>query len=562
MTTPNFSEMLTRLPAHDELESTAILIARRWKDARSTAERLSVLADWNRERIEFETEKSIAMVRYQIDTSSTENREAQSHFDLLTPEVEVQYLEFLKDVLSSADRPELERELGSHVFSLWERFVESCDPAVVDAKKRIAELCTEYSAVTAGVKIDFRGESYNLSSIRALFSSDDRKMRHDAFVAVDEAMGSVSKVLDGLYDQLVSCRQDVAERLGFETYTPVGYGAMYRTDYGPDEVANFRKQIREIVVPLATKVRQRQAERLGLSEDYCHHDEYVQDRKGVPLPKGDHDWMLGQAQIMFDDLGSDFSEFFSTMREHSLLDLISRDGKAGGGFCISFDRWEVPFIFANFNGTQDDVLVFTHECGHAFQTWSCRPQPVIEYNWPTYEACEIHSMGFEFLTWPYMDLFFGEDGDRFRRGHLEGAILFLPYGAMVDEFQHEVYANPNMSAEERCELWLKLERVYQPHRKYKETPNFETGRWWHRQGHIFSDPFYYIDYCLAQTCALQLWQLAETDHDKAMDLFRRLCKLGGSMSFTKLLQEVGIKSPFVSGTLQEVCDEVSLTLSL
>ena len=562
MTTPNFSSMRSSQPALSVLSATAREIERRWVESVTTAERLSVLSDWNRERIEFETDRNLAIVRYQIETTNSANRQAQGHFDRLIPDVEVQYLGFLKLVLSSKDRQALEDELGSHVFSLWERFVESCDPAVVDAKKQIAELSTEYSSVSAGVEVDFRGEKYNLSSIRAKYSSEDRSIRREALVATDKALGDVASQLDNIFDKLVGCRQEIAEKLGCKTYTPVGYGAMFRTDYGPEEVANFRKQIREIVVPLATKVRARQASRLGLVGDYHFHDEWVQDKKGVPVPKGDHDWMLGKAQEMFDDLGGDFSEFFGTMREHSLLDLKSRNGKAGGGFCISFDRWDVPFIFANFNGTQDDVLVFTHECGHAFQTWSCRPQPVLEYNWPTYEACEIHSMGFEFLTWPYMDSFFGEDGDRFRRGHLESAILFLPYGALVDEFQHEVYKNPTMTSDERCAVWRRLEKVYLPHRAYDSTPNFESGRWWHRQGHIFSDPFYYIDYCLAQTCALQLWQLGEHDREQAMALYRRLCKLGGSMSFTNLLQEVGIKSPFVSGTLQEVCDEVSLTLSL
>ena len=562
MTTPNFSRMLSSQPELSELAATAREIEKRWVDSTSTTERLSVLSDWNRERIEFETDKNLAVVRYQIETTNSTHREIQGHFDRLTPDVEVQYLGFLKLVLSSEDREALEARLGSHVFRLWERFVESCDPSVVDAKKQIAELSTEYSAVSAGVEVEFRGQKYNLSSIRAKYSLEDRAVRREALVAADTALGRVANQLDDIFDRLVARRQEVAEKLGYDSYIPVGYGAMFRTDYGPEDVAIFRKQIREIVVPLASKVRARQAKRLGLVDDYCFHDEWVQDIKGVPLPKGDHDWMLGRAQEMFDHLGSDFSEFFGAMQEYSLLDLKSRTGKAGGGFCISFDRWDVPFIFANFNGTQDDVLVFTHECGHAFQTWSCRPQPVIEYNWPTYEACEIHSMGFEFLTWPYMDSFFGEDGDRFRRGHLESAILFLPYGALVDEFQHEIYENPNMSSEEKSAVWRRLEKVYLPHRKYDGTPNFESGRWWHRQGHIFSDPFYYIDYCLAQTCALQLWQIGESDRDEAMALYRRLCKLGGSMSFTNLLQEVGIKSPFVSGTLQQVCDEVSLTLSL
>jgi M3 family oligoendopeptidase len=396
MRTPNFLQMPSGRPVLSELKASSSAIEQRWMDSTSTSDRLSILSDWNKERIEFDTDKSLAVVRYQIETTSSDSRKAQAYFDGLTPDVEIQYLNFLKLVISSDDRENLESTLGPHVFKLWERFVESCDPSVVKAKKLIAQLTTEYSAVSAGVVVHFRGEKYNLSAIKAKFSSEDRTVRREALIAVDDAMGGVAGQLDSIYDQLVSLRQEIADKLGYKTYTPVGYGAMLRTDYGPEEVADFRKQIREIVVPLASKVRARQAKRLGLADDYCLHDEWVQDPRGVPLPKGDHDWMLKQAKSMFDDLGPDFSEFFETMQEFSLLDLKSREGKAGGGFCISFERWDVPFIFANFNGTQDDVLVFTHECGHAFQTWYCRPQPVLEYTWPTYEACEIHSMSFEF----------------------------------------------------------------------------------------------------------------------------------------------------------------------
>ena len=211
---------------------------------------------------------------------------------------------------------------------------------------------------------------------------------------------------------------------------------------------------------------------------------------------------------MFSALGQDFSKFYGLMERRELMDLEAREGKVSGGFCESLPEHQVPFIFANFNGTQDDVNVFTHECGHAFQCWSAaQTQELRDYGWPTMEACEIHSMGLELLTYNEMERFFGEDAERFRQGHLEDAILFLPYGALVDEFQHEVYARPELSSDERAALWQELESKWLPDRTYVDTPNFAGGRFWQRQGHLFHMPFYYIDYCLAQVCALQLWSM-------------------------------------------------------
>jgi M3 family oligoendopeptidase len=250
------------------------------------------------------------------------------------------------------------------------------------------------------------------------------------------------------------------------------------------------------------------------------------------------------------------------MTDCDLLDLKARTGKAGGGFCADVPRYGVPFIFANFNGTQDDVNVFTHECGHAFQNWSSRDHSLLLYQWPTYEAAEIHSMSLEFLTFPYMDFFFGEDSERYKAGHLEDAILFLPYGCAVDEFQHRVYSNPEMSAAERAALWSEMEAIYLPHRSYTDMPHFESGRLWQQQHHIFAMPFYYIDYCLAQTCALQMWHSANQDREGTMERYRQLCSLGGTQPFTALLDAVGLSNPFLDGCLDDVCGAVVDALEL
>jgi len=558
---PRFSEMPYERPCADEINSQVATLLAAWDAADNTEAQAKVIMQWDALTTEFESNHMLARVHFQQSTTDADAKVEQEFFDNLSPIILEHELNFLRRVTKADTRPELERLLGNHAFALWDCFLGTFAPEIADGSRKEAKLKTEYSALLAGMEIEYEGEKHNLSSIRGFFGNKDRSIRLGAQKAKAAAMASIASDLDRIYDDLVQVRHEMATSLGYSSFTPMGYRRMNRTDYDDTDVAQFRKQVRDVVVPLAQKIYKRRADALGIN-DFSFHDESVRDLSGVPCPNGDHDWMLDRATEMFDTLGDDFGEFFRMMANTELLDLKSRPGKAGGGFCADIPRYGVPFIFANFNGTQDDVNVFTHECGHAFQNWSSRDQPLTIYHWPTYEAAEIHSMSLEFLTYPHMKQFFGDDAKRFCTGHLEDAILFLPYGCAVDEFQHRVYADPTMSPADRAQVWQELEATYLPHRKYVDIPHYESGRLWQAQRHIFASPFYYIDYCLAQTCALQMWHAANQDRESTMARYRALCKLGGSKPFTGLLSSVGLSNPFEEGCLEAVCEAASATLDL
>jgi M3 family oligoendopeptidase len=181
---------------------------------------------------------------------------------------------------------------------------------------------------------------------------------------------------------------------------------------------------------------------------------------------------------------------------------------------------------------------------------------VPEYNFPTNEAAEIHSMSMEFLTWPWMNLFFKEEELKYTFNHLSEAILFLPYGVTVDEFQHYVYNNPEDSPAQRKSAWREIERKYLPHRDYGENDYLERGGYWYQQGHIFGSPFYYIDYTLAQVCAFQFWQKAKENKENAWTDYMNLCYAGGSKSFLKLVEIANLKSPFSDGCIESVMQSI------
>jgi len=558
---PRFSEMPYERPEIGQLEQQSHSLLSSWDAANTAEEQLAVIHQWNEEKKEIQSNQTLAMVHYRQSTTDPDAKTEQMFFDDLDPVILGHDVDLLKRITQSTHRAELEEAIGKHAFNLWECFLGTFEPSISDYKREEANLCTEYSAIVAGITVEFQGQTLNLSSLRGFYGNPDREVRLAAQQKRAHAMGAVSGELDRIYGELVAVRHKMAQTLGYENYVALGYRKMDRTDYDAKDVARFRSTVRTNVVPLAQKIYARRAEALGL-ETMEFHDESVRDTAGVPRPKGDHDWMIERAKEMFDALGSDFGSFFRMMTDCDLLDLTARTGKAGGGFCADVPRYGVPFIFANFNGTQDDVNVFTHECGHAFQNWSSRVHSLLLYQWPTYEAAEIHSMSLEFLTFPYMDLFFGEDTERYKAGHLEDAILFLPYGCAVDEFQHRVYENPEMTAAERATLWSELEATYLPHRSYTDMPQFESGRIWQQQMHIFAMPFYYIDYCLAQTCALQMWHSANQDREGTMRRYRKLCSLGGTKPFTALLDAVDLSNPFLDGCLDDVCSAVVDALEL
>ena len=399
----------------------------------------------------------------------------------------------------------------------------------------------------AGAQIEFEGGVYNLSQMSPFTQSINRETRHQAQLKVSKFFEENEKAIDNIYDKLVHLRNEMALAMGYKNYVELGYYRMGRTDYGAKEVKNYREQIKSVVVPEVTKLTDRKANRLGI-KDLKSYDT-IAFLSGNPTPKGSKDHLVEVARNMYKDMSKETDAFFSFMLEHDLFDLDSKPGKQGGGYCTYIPKYSSPFIFANFNGTSHDVDVLTHEAGHAFQVFSSRNH-IPSQRWPGMEGAEIHSMSMEFFAWPWVEDFFKEDAQKYYFTHLSGAISFLPYGALVDEFQHEVYEKPHMTPDERKQMWRRLEKIYLPSKDYDDDHFMEKGTYWYRQGHIFSSPFYYIDYTLAQVCAFQYWIKNRENHEKAWESYYHLCTLGGTKGFVGLIKAAKLDSPFKDGTME------------
>lgn len=502
------------------------------------------------------TQVSLVEIRHTVDTKDAYYTKEQEYLDTVLPELENDYEKINRALLESSFLEELKHRLPETFFLQKEMDLKAFDPIIIEDMQEENRLMTKYQALIASAEIPFDGEIYNLSSLEVKTNSSDRIVRKRALQAYWNWFEQHEEEVAQIFDQMIKVRTRMAQKLGYDNFIALGYARMHRYDYNQEDVAKYRRQVLKDVVPLCSALYKRQQKRLGY--DTLHAwDEKVEFLQGNPTPKYDRAALVKRAQKMYHELSKETGVFFDFMVEHELLDLDSKPGKAAGGYCTFMPDYKSPFIFANFNQTQHDAEVLTHEAGHAYQIYESRDIYPSDCVWPTYESCEIHSMSMEFFTHPWMQSFFEEDVNRYYYSHMAGSLKFLPYGVLVDHFQHEVYAHPEMSHQERMDTWRRLEKEYLPHKNYEEVEILERGGWWMRQAHIFMSPFYYIDYTLAQVCAMQFWARMENKDPKAFEDYQHICKIGGTLPFRKIVKEAGLIVPFEEGCLAQVTGSVS-----
>ena len=506
-------------------------------------------------RNHIETMQTLVSVRHSIDTNDEFYDKENEYMDEISPILFGFTNDFYKALVNSKFKDELIQKYGKFLFDLAENTLKTFSPEIIPDAQEENRLSSKYSKLIASAKIDFDGKELNLSQMVPYTQSKDRNIRFEAAKKVAQFFAENQDEFDNIYDSLVKVRTRMAQKMGYKNFVEFGYKQLSRLEYDAKMVEGYRKQVLENIVPLHTELRERQGKRLGV-EKLKFYDEAIKFNSGNADPHGSPEWILNNGKTMYKELSKETDEFFTFMTENNLLDLLSKKGKMSGGYCTYIPEHKAPFIFANFNGTSHDIDVLTHEAGHAFQVYQSRGFEVPEYLWPSYEACEIHSMSMEFLTWPWMDLFFENDTDKYKFIHLSEALLFIPYGVTVDEFQHWVYENPEATPKERREKWLEIEKKYLPTRDYGEVEELKNGIFWFRQGHIFSSPFYYIDYTLAQVCAFQFWIKSRENREKAWQDYLNLCKLGGSKPFFELMKSANLKNPFEEGTLAFVIPKI------
>jgi len=544
MDMPNFPEIDYERPSLDGFRECVLRVRLKIMTAHSAAAIESGLLEFQKELSRFDTAYTLCQVRHDLDTSDTFYCDEMEYYEESGPIIDDLAAGVYTLLLSSTYREELTKRVGDMIFRKALTRKETISAEILSELTQEAALENDYSQIMSEAIVLFDGQEIALSMMDPFLESSDREIRQRAHLAVADFFAAKKEKFDEIFDRLVAIRTSIAKKLSFPSFVELGYKRMERYDYTPDMVSAFRSLVVRYIVPVTTEIRRLQRERLEVSE-LKYYDFPHLFPNGNPRPILEPDDLHEAASTLFRRMFEKDPSFFDVLLSHQFMDLTARKAKSTGGYCSTLLDYGIPYIFMNANGTADDVATLVHESGHAYAAIrSVDSSPFIECLSPTLETCEIHSTAMEYLTYPHMEIFFGDQADAYRQLHMTRSLLFLPYGCMVDEFQHVIYSNPLMSKSERDSVWRLLEDKYQPFIDYDGVSVYEDGGAWQKKGHIFTDPFYYIDYCLAQICALEIWDRSQKDPKAALSSYEQLCMEGGNATFLELLGKAGLTSPF------------------
>lgn len=499
----------------------------------------------------FGTMSNLAYIRHSVNTEDKFYDDENAYYDENGPVLQEKTTDFMLALMASPYKKDVEAKYGSLMFKNLEMELKCFSPEIIPLLQKENKLVSDYQKLIASAQIDFNGEKLNISQLGVYKVDKDREVRKKAFEAEGGFYMSHGDTLDEIFDQLVKVRTEIARKLGFNNFTELGYMRRTRNCYTPEMVKVFREQVKKDLVPVVSAIKKEQANSIGV-DSLKLYDDTTFYLNGNPKPCGTAEDILAAGKQMYEEMSPEANEFINFMYDNELLDVKAKKGKAVGGYCTGLPDYKAPFIFSNFNGTAGDVDVLTHEAGHAFADYMVRNFELEESKNPTMESCETHSMSMEFFAWPWLDLFYKDDVKRARITHLKGTLIFIPYGCIVDEFQHIVYDNPELTPAQRHEAWAELERQYRPYIDMTGIPFYGDGRGWQRQLHIYHYPFYYIDYCLAQTVALEFHLLAQKDYKEAWSRYMKFVNKGGTQTFVELCKTADMKTPFEEGVLKQI----------
>ena len=420
----------------------------------------------------------------------------------------------------------------------------------------LTKLGQRYNEICGAMTVEFDGEEKTMQQMGKYLQVNDRETREKAYRTIGKRRFEESEKIDDIYEEMIALRQQVAKNAGYENFRDYIFDAKHRFDYSPADCSAFHDAVEAICVPLMREVDDERRRNLNLESlrmwDMGHD---VHGREPLkPFTKVEE--MVSGTSRMFHRLSPELGVFFDSLRDGTSLDLDSRKGKAPGGYQVQRDHSRKPFIFMNATGLQRDLETMVHEAGHAFHSIYADDLPLIDYRNAPLEFCEVAAMSMELLTHDFLDEFYSEeDAQRAVREHLEGIVSILAWIATIDAFQHWVYTNPDHTRAERHEKWVELGDRYG---SILDWSGFEDWRnvGWQRQLHLFSYPFYYIEYGIAQLGALQMWLQYKESPEMALSNYAKSMRLGGSRPLPNLFEAGGMSFDLGKSTVQGLIDAV------
>lgn len=503
------------------------------------------LADWSEFSEQVAEGASLLSIRYTQNTDDPARKDAYLHYIReVGPQVRRATHRLKERLLATGFESEELATVLRQFRADVEMFREENVPLLAEEE----ELASRYGEIIGGLTVEFDGEERTIAALAPYRASRDRSIRESAWRTGHERMLEVRAALSELFLELWSLRRQIAANAGFTSFRDYAWLRRGRFDYSPDDAVTFQRAILEVVVPLLRAQAERRSDLLGLDQ-LRPWDLEVNPYGGEPLrPFETGDELAEGAIRIFKALDPSLAGYLMEMRDARLLDLENRKGKAPGGYCASLAARRRPFIFMNAVGTEDNVRTMLHEAGHAFHVFERDALPYIWQRRVPPEFAEVASMSMELLTSPYLSRdeggFYSEsDAVRSRIQHLERITSFLPYMAVVDAFQHWLYAQESLTPDDLDRAWLGLHETYVVGADWSGLTETRESLWQHKL-HIFEAPFYYIEYGIAQLGALQVWRNSMTDPALALENYRAALALGGSRPLPELFAAAGATLAF------------------
>ena len=519
----------------------------------------------NRSELEAALDQQGSMLYIRMTCQTDDAARVQSYTDFL--ETIVPATKVFEDRLNTKYLKEFERfALAEDRYGIYTRAVrtdiELFNEKNVEVQTKVDLLSQEYQGICGAMMVEFDGQERTLQEMGKFLLEPDRTLRERAWRASSARRLRESAKLDRLFDQMLALRDEVGRNAGFDNFRDYKFKSLHRFDYTPQDCRQYHESIERLVVPLWTQILEQRKATMKLA-DLRPWDTSVDPLGRAPLkPFEKVDDLVDGCREIFCRVDPDLGAQFSQMADTGLLDLVSRRGKAPGGYQSTLNEARKPFIFMNAVGIDGDVRTLLHEGGHAFHALACAADPLLDYRHGPMEFNEVASMGMELLADRHLDVFYGqEDEARSRVKHLEDVIFTLVWVATIDAFQHWIYEHPRHSAAERREEWLAIRKRFSGGVVDWSGLDEEQAFLWHWQLHIFEVPFYYIEYGIAQLGALQLWLNGKKDRAKTLRQYREGLSLGGSRPLPELFTAAGLRFDFSEKMIAPMVEEVQKELT-
>ena len=556
-----FSDVKVEKPDMEKISDEYKKIIAELNNAETSKEAIRAVKEEFAVSDKISSDVQIAQIRHTINTFDKYYNDLSDFFDENIPYLNQYEDEFNRVLMNSKYKKDIAEEFGDYMFTKIEMSLKTFSKEIIPDLQEENSLCSAYNKIMGNAKGIYRGQELPITKFSSLLDDKDRSVRKDASDGFWGFYADHEKELADIYDKLVHVRDRIAKKLGFDNYLPLGYLRLGRSDYTPEDVADYREHVYQSIVPLAQKLYAKQIKRLGL-DNIKYYDFALAFNSGNAKPIGEPKELVEKARMMYSQMSPLASKYFNFMVDHEMMDLVAKEGKIPGGYMTYIPELKSSYIFSNFNGSSGDIDVLTHEFGHSLQGFLSSDIQVPSLRSPGYELCEVHSMSMEFFAYPWTKLFFGDSDEKYRFQHLVDDICFIPYGVSVDEFQAFTYTHPNCTHEERKAAWRAIEKKYLPQRKYGDDNKFlESGGFWMKQLHIYVDPLYYIDYTIAQVGAFEFFTESLEDYDKAFEKYIRFDKLGGQYPYKEILRKAGIADPMVESTIPSLIPSLENYLS-